>query len=1631
MKLGIFNKGKGKLSLFLLMLTICFNFKAQIVSIQENRPENMTVCMGNYPFSVILKNTSQSNISSITILLDLPDYISYTGNLTNAILQDSSNLNQPIFRVSELEANDSIIIFYTASANCDIIPSILANSTIQNSYYLEFYTNGVLYQQAPILQSSYNLLYADLSISVSNSITNNLTIGQRANYYTTSLGNRIININNGGNGVIDTVVIRITKENELLFNDFMAFTSHSSIANVTEFSNEYIIKIAGSELVNCGANSGTNPNLFEPGESIQIIEDFEIITCSPNNFTSYAVQWGCQNKICSDNIGFGNTYATSNINVNQGNAQFSILSGEKDAFLNYCHKDGEMIFYFVNNSMAQNDFAKDLKIDILSYENNNGINVLPFSFGLFDYSVNNELISSNLITGQNIVQTFYPNIGNSPGYTIDFSNNLNPLILDDLDGDNYYDDLQAGDTLILKIKVRYLTSFEFENECPVEFLHNYGLPQISWKTTCNEVLNSQTLVTYYDNRYLNYSYYFEQLTDKIEVSSDFSEGVPENFTFCTGNWYYNQNSFECPVDEYKAVINLPLGYHLSHLQDSATWVSMHGDSVSLFASESNNQIIIYGGGKSIMPNQSKAWTGCYTVQLELVCPQNNDFQSISNISWEMLYKCDTCEIYQRKACSSEGVYNHFNSCSSNSSCSGIISKDFNLERISLGWTDETQTVHASPNNGINLKAAYPFDKVQSKTSGVIVDNIFNSVFVELSYNSLDTLFSFLDGKFEIYNNQGNLITICNANLPILNVNAGTYTYTFQFSCNNSFNIGDSIVLVSNWLVLNSILINPESNINVDIYPIPDLRSRFIVDYNGTLTSCDSWGENFKLYSVETFPRPILLSTPNGCNEITLGMYWQNLGGTLYNDFPNEFRNLCELDNIVKFIIPEGYEYIDSSSQANGYICEEQNLSDHYNQNFQTLINPILSLNKDTLIFNYNWKLQDKYGSNAFPTNNFPIFTFKLRPISDHQDTVFTIMDYTFKKYAYSETQYHELVNWKQSYTFTSDVDTSNLRWYHYVPNLSLEIAQPLVEGFENEIEWELKLCNKIDENHSIISDAEGIWLNINNISNNDGDIHIIDILNSSNTTIYDSSESSFVEIHSLNAGECIDLTVKAKFTSCFSDDIDSLRIISGWNCFGYPNPELANQFPCKKDTNYLLLRYKTANLQLEATHLPNQDVPFQVNDVLHYEFNLTSSSPANMYNVDFWLNLPEGLSLVNAMYSYPNNNNWLSINSNNFNYLGNNVIGWNIDSLAFQAQDYVFIGSRNLNLNKIWISFDLQIDCSFNPANVLSINASGKTNCHDSIFLNSQYFINYLIPTNNTNYELYFSPVDSLNCNHNTTMSINIKNIGNVMSQIDDSLRLSIPAGFNYVPEPSLFSQVRITTNQLIWSLSNLDIDSLRTFYFTFTNNNFQSPKIISIVGEIVNPIEYNCNSLYISDTLNTTFYCNSCGLNAVFYTDTVCLKDEMCFKITDSNMLKNQYLHFWDFGDGSTSKNKEPCHKYNTPGTYTIIHTISDSSTCIKTFTFNNVVQKCDDLVIFPNPTKNFLTNIYTHSVKSGEDTIEDTIKVEIFNTWGDLVKSSFLTSYEDKFNLDFSNYANGVYYLLIYSKDLLIGKEKVLVLE
>lgn len=216
--------------------------------------------------------------------------------------------------------------------------------------------------------------------------------------------------------------------------------------------------------------------------------------------------------------------------------------------------------------------------------------------------------------------------------------------------------------------------------------------------------------------------------------------------------------------------------------------------------------------------------------------------------------------------------------------------------------------------------------------------------------------------------------------------------------------------------------------------------------------------------------------------------------------------------------------------------------------------------------------------------------------------------------------------------------------------------------------------------------------------------------------------------------------------------------------------------------------------------------------------------------------------------------------------------------------------------------------------------------------------------------------------------------------------------------------------------------------------------------GEIVGPIDRANVELDLSDVTGDEIelcltLTNNCGT-----ADPQCQTIEIAPDSLQANFDVNQVSdstfftanapgavgYMWQFGDGSSSSEKDPFHRYDSPGTYTVQlivynqcerDTFDREITIVFTATRNH--GPAGELDIFPNPSSGKVTAILrTSATVSGE------LRVRLVDVSGRLhFEQAYPASFfDDGLILDFNAIPSGVYLFMVEGERLRFERRLVL---
>lgn len=395
------------------------------------------------------------------------------------------------------------------------------------------------------------------------------------------------------------------------------------------------------------------------------------------------------------------------------------------------------------------------------------------------------------------------------------------------------------------------------------------------------------------------------------------------------------------------------------------------------------------------------------------------------------------------------------------------------------------------------------------------------------------------------------------------------------------------------------------------------------------------------------------------------------------------------------------------------------------------------------------------------------------------------------------------------------------------------------------------------------------------------------------------------------------------------------------------------------------------------------------------------SEALNVYELDLWspfLSTTGDIVSLNGILNFQN--------LKKLNCFGNSITSLDLQGLA--NLEYINAGYNDISTINVTGLINLkEVDAYNNQLTNINIdNLSNliRLNVHDNLLTS----INF---NNNTSFEI-------LTCYNNSISVFDFSTLSNLrIVSCDNNLLTSINFGtLNQLNELTC-------SNNL---LTNLNISNLSSLtYLDFSSNQipsitFPSTNAIFSLNVSNNPISTlnlnsltSINNLNVSNTLITNLDCSQntvqqlvCSNNPNLLTINV---QNNVFTFSDPDLLffglmigNNPQLQSICLDYGEQNNLSFNNYSYNTSGSV-IVYSGPTCSTVIPANTFSVSDFKSNNLVLFPNPTRNNLKlmNIASIEIKS----------IAIHNSIGQLVKK--INDFQE--NIDVSDLINGIYFISV----------------
>jgi len=1303
--------------------------------------------------TLALQIDAEISLSGATFEATLPDGISYvggayTGNNQNLPTASGSSGNNPIFNLPSVPAGGSIIVNIPIKADCGIIPAWEGFQPIEFNYSVN--AGGQVFDFTPILAYNNEIYVPSLNV-----------LNVFPSYPSINIGDtfiREITISQDGiNAFLTGFQFTHDYEPGVQYNSLSIGVSGGSPTNLsfTDDGSQVTYQITTADLSAIGLNG-----IFDESQTVVLYEEVTVVACEGNSsLVNYDVSWGCDGELC-ESLVFVNGFS---LNSGQPDVEFTVTGSEADDF---CATN------FVEMTVANqgtepvpnSGYAKDLTLK------------LDPQCGALEFSKNFDIISIS-VNGSNVAVPSPNGVGD---YPISLAG-----VLTDMDGDGSSDDLGLNASFTVYV--------EYERKCQSLGCQEEAAPcdgfQIvaDYKDQCN-LIRAPELHQVFGTEYGSFQSQFVE-------SGHVINGSPEEFkaTFC---YSFANADLTCPGAE----VNLMFSTSNTDVTPlAATIDDGSGISTSNFTSLGNGEYSFSGGstGDGLIEE-------CWELDLKYEGPCSSAGPVI--FTFDVVYSCPCsgCEI--TRACE---TYQSFikNFCPGyGDDCLGIDIDLYEINRTTMGWTDETMTTLVDANApGLVLDRAYVCDNINANFGGVVsgpsgtVNQL--DMIMEIVTPAGDVPLEFLDATLYV-NGQ----PYCAGAVPdptVASTNGNVTDWVFDLdgclSSNNLvINIGDEVYLDANFTII-------DADGLTNYWELVQFRSEFRV--NGESVGC--YDECFDFYvqkpDVQAYANTLVQV---GCDAV---MHLEgSLGINSYtgDDFPNEYRPW--IGNIQEIILdaPFGLAYIQGSAMMNVFdgtnttsipITPYQALGEHiyYFDDFTGLVVPDKTEGGIQISFSADFVGSCKVNSSEFK------------------------FSYIFDKYYYA-------INDNPGCIETVDGSVSNTVEF-VKPAYHMAAVNPIQEATEQQVTWDVQVCGIFEG-----ATASFSWMGFETQSNAMTLVALEDITDPSNPISYSinpyGQNNGWAETGTFMDRDCRMFRITAEYSTC---EIDKAIVRFNWNCaddFTGPDNFLYGCEPSEEIVELSLYPQESA-IQANLTDL--SDTIALCEDGF-FEIEFKNVKKGNVYDIVFQIIVPfNGVDFVPNSFeiAYPISAAYTPIGFNPtvvdtlqygfvYQYDMDNVDPIFLDGLPA-------IPTPTDVENRFKIRFEVESFCGFVSGGVFRFITYGHDACGQQTpgtFQNEEIIIDGAAPQ----YSLVtgIQTNTAAPCNGGTTFTVQVLNQGPEITSDNDQIEIVLPAGMSYQPnsstaiwaigEPTVVTQFGF--DFVTWDLPN-NIDINETIEFAFTGN--------------------------------------------------------------------------------------------------------------------------------------------------------------------------------------------------------------------
>ena len=1344
--------------------------------------DEVVVC-GDPDFQKVLigiDGTSTAIRTNIIATLTLFDGISLDELDVNASsvgvsLLDNSTPSKPVFSLPTLDVTNlsEVMLAFTVRADCGVVNAINANNELQifDTWTIDYQIEGASFSE------SYNGVEYKNALAIPN-----LTLATQAIGASVRLGTpfqRAVRvINSGLNSYLEEFVYKARPEDGLVYQNLRVNGRSIPFTRALDSNGDSVVlaTIDNSFFFNNSAEVGSTADgdgRFDVDEVVTITETLLLTDCGMNaggNLTTdHEVGWGCGGTTCQ----LENTTSTINLGIGEEQIQFTV--GQDSIAPGFC-TEGTASLVISNNGFEFDDgFGAILDVAVgIGFSSGERFTLYEQGYQITSLQIGDAIVFfPDTVTSLNGNDIFLEDPDGEGG-------------LEDVDADGYFDDLAVGQSFTVRVTYQVdcsaSSTFDLATECTNDFRGNFD-GRVLYTNPCGT-----TSALSFDNflRSFNTGSTKEICadTDALNDGDEFTiiytgERRRSNFGTCDG------------ADEIKTTLTLPLGIGVA----ASTFLQQ--DSITVTPRIEQN---------------GEEWTLNYlATDLNL----NNDYElhlifttectSTGFVAFpiQIEYFCEACDCGQLWYCGVlEGTLLHAAGppCSESVCDIGIAVTDFQVERTTFGYTDETFTTRFDAAIA-NKEVALTCDSVlMSAMLSIGTANLSDSIDLVISYGNADESevgtpsFLFDRGDISIIDLAGN-ITKCSINSDQLTTDTSNSVKQLYFDLSVCLE-GRTLVAGEKIDFKGYFAVNPDAPAPTNTFKkVPNLRAKVAATVDGVVyDNCESYGDFFRLAKLEAkFSGPNNESYPEGCAPSTMVYSLDKSinGNAMRTFFGAEHRQAAKINQLQLNYDPTLLAAF--SGLTLEYRTQEQD--------WQPLPDfSQFAAGTYQIDFGNDAPVSDMLGSNQ-------LFQLRINAIPECA-SAFSSSDGTAAYAISTELQYENryYANFIDTGTCVDQQSTVQDRTilYQNPPTFSLTGIQQDITTGANEAQWIIEHCNT-----SFNADAGISWIALE-VPSNDITISAIEILRPSGRSeavSFQQYGTAGNKVFAITPGLsrniagntseeiCNIYRITAALNLCGTNSITAQV---GWSCAAFEETDWTPDLYAPCEAKSIDLSVTTLTPFLSADYLAeSSSISGFLCDTSTIDIIVRNEEQGRVYAVNSQITLPFGTRLVpgSVAFAYPSTAAYVPITTDPVFVEERAGLGnvYEYADFSLLNSDLQENGLQGFNVNapdssEFKIRYRLVSDCNFHNGSTNRYRFRGAAGCgrlSNTAFAETTPFIFKIDPAVARNFSVKLASQEPLQSEAISTIELEVTNIGKNPSTVD-SISLTLPSTISYVPNSTL-----------------------------------------------------------------------------------------------------------------------------------------------------------------------------------------------------------------------------------------------------